>query len=70
MSKRGMKIIMERHEAKSKEVQDKVVEPSKLIAKKDFVISHNDYFRKIKAGDDVSDVPSIYLTNLKTEQVI
>ena len=45
-------------------------EPSTLIAKKDFEIHHNDYHRTIKAGDDLSDVPEIYLQNLKTEEVI
>lgn len=42
----------------------------KLIAKKDFEICHNDYYRKIKVGDDLSDVPKKYLENLKTEKVI
>lgn len=41
-----------------------------MIAKKDFVITHNEYTRKIKAGEDVSDVPSKYHQNLKTEKVI
>jgi hypothetical protein len=45
-------------------------EPSRLVAKKAFVISHNEYFREIKAGDELSDVPEQYLTNLKTEGVI
>lgn len=41
-----------------------------MIAKRDFTISHNEYLRKIKAGEDVSDVPSVYHENLKTENVI
>lgn len=41
-----------------------------MIAKKDFVITHNDYRREIKTGDDLSDVPPIYLENLKTEGVL
>lgn len=55
----------------------KVKEPAKLekkkpqaLAKKDFVISHNGYERVIKKGDDLSDVPAMYLANLKTEGVI
>lgn len=43
---------------------------SKLEAKKDFVICQNDYFRQIKVGDDISDVPECYRQNLKTEGVI
>lgn len=39
-------------------------------AKKDFVICQNDYYKEIKAGDDISDVPEVYHENLKTEQVI
>lgn len=45
-------------------------EKSVLKAKKDFVINHGDYFRKIKKGDDVSDVPKLYHPNLKTEGVL
>lgn len=41
-----------------------------LIAKKDFVISHNEYVKKIKAGDDISDVPVLYHENLRTEGVL
>lgn len=43
---------------------------AKLIAKKDFVINFNDYHREIKIGEDVSDIPKEFLTNLKTEGVI
>lgn len=43
---------------------------SGLTAKRDFVISQNEYFRKIKTGDDLSDVPEMFLQNLKTEKVI
>ncbi|BEV68537.1 hypothetical protein Bb109J_c1957 [Bdellovibrio bacteriovorus] len=42
----------------------------KLVAVKPFIICHNDYFRLIKVGDDLSDVPEKYLQNLKTEKVI
>jgi len=58
------------------EQQDEVVldqeqkEDTKLIAKKDFVISHNGYLKKIKAGEDISDVPSVYHANLKTEGIL
>jgi hypothetical protein len=41
-----------------------------MVAKKDFVICHNDYFRRIQAGEDVSDVPSLFHENLETEGVI
>ena len=41
-----------------------------LIAKKDFVINHNEYHRTIKVGDDLSDVPELYHQNLKTEGVL
>ncbi len=41
-----------------------------LIAKKEFVICQNGYFREIKEGEDISDVPAIYYDNLKTEKVI
>ena len=41
-----------------------------LIAKKDFTICHNDYFKKIKEGDDISEVPKMFHENLKTEKVL
>lgn len=56
-----------KYEAEKRNV-DKFVE--KLIAKKDFEIFHNGYHRKIKAGEDITDVPARYLQNLKTEKVI
>ena len=43
---------------------------SSVRAKKDFVISFNDYHREIKEGDDLSDVPEMFIQNLKTENVI
>lgn len=55
------------YDKKSKEVGEFV---EKMIAKKDFEISHNSYNRKIKAGEDISDVPTLYHQNLKTEKVI
>ena len=65
---------MHKKKKEFKEVDEvKIVEPkqeSKLVALKDFVISHNDYFRKIVKGEDISDVPKIYIENLKTEGVI
>lgn len=58
----------------SHEDVEKAVEPVEMshnmIAKRDFVLSHNDYKREIKAGEDVSDVPVMYHANLKTEKVI
>lgn len=52
-----------------KEIQDRQ-ESGKFTAKRDFVLSHNGYYKEIKAGDDVSDVPPAYHENLKTEKVI
>ncbi len=43
---------------------------SGMVAKKDFELYHNEYHRKIKAGDDISDIPSMYHENLKTEGVL
>ncbi len=43
---------------------------SRLIAKKDFEICHNDVLIKIKAGDDVSQVPEMFHQNLRTEGII
>lgn len=48
----------------------KVPSSGSLIAKKDFLIVHNDYRREIKKGDDLSDVPEIYHPNLRTEEVL
>lgn len=45
-------------------------ESKKLVAKKDFKIVHNEYVRDIKVGDDLSDVPEMYIQNLKSEQII
>ncbi len=50
--------------------ENELPESSKLIAKKDFAINQNDYHKEIKKGDDLSDVPSVYLPNLKTEGVL
>lgn len=41
-----------------------------LIAKKAFTIFQNAYFREIKVGDDLHDVPERFLANLKTEGVL
>lgn len=41
-----------------------------LIAKKAFVICHNEYMRKIEAGEEIGDVPEIFHQNLKTEGVL
>lgn len=54
----------------SKEKKSEKSESKPLIAKRDFVIKHNDYLRRIKAGDDLSDVPALYHANLKTEKVL
>ena len=47
-----------------------VPEASPLIAKRAFVICQNEYFREIKEGDDLSDIPVRYHPNLKTEGVL
>ena len=52
------------------EQQKKSSELPVLIAKKDFEIFQNDYHRKIKAGDDLSDIPEQYRQNLITEGII
>lgn len=52
------------------EMPKKAVKAEKLQAKKAFVICQNDYFRVIKAGDDLSNVPQAFMENLKTEGVI
>lgn len=51
-------------------VPRKEVSRGTLIAKKEFKIVHNDYEREIKIGDDLSDVPELYLENLRTEGII
>ncbi len=59
--------------AKEKETKEKDKTEGKksaLTALKDFRITQNEYDRIIKAGDDLSDVPEVYLANLKTEGVI
>lgn len=43
---------------------------SKLTAKKDFVLCHNDYLLSIQVGDDLSDVPECYHQNLISEGVL
>lgn len=54
----------------SDEVEIESSLPGPLIAKKDFSISHNEYVRHIKLGDDISDVPEQYHQNLRTEGVL
>lgn len=44
--------------------------PGRLLAKKDFVVSQNDFHLEIKEGDNLVDVPERFLENLKTEGVI
>lgn len=55
---------------KSDNWPEKTASKCSLIAKKDFEINHNVYFRKIKKDDDLSDIPEIYHPNLATEGVI
>lgn len=56
--------------SKDKKSSSSNAKDGSLVAKKDFVINHNEYQRKIKEGEDLSDVPEMYHPNLKTEQVI
>ena len=42
----------------------------KLIAKKDFIIVHNEHSFEIKEGDSLDHIPEKFLVNLKTEGVI
>lgn len=44
----------------------------KIIAKKDFVICHNEHHFVINKGDDIIKlgVPKVFHENLKTERVI
>lgn len=55
---------------KEESAEDRPIQKvQKLIAKKDFVIHHNEIHIEIKKGDAVS-VPEKFLPNLKTEGVI
>lgn len=54
----------EKKEAKNKP------EKQVISAKKSFTICQNEFFREIKAGDDLSDIPEVYIENLKTEGVL
>ncbi|MCP3684537.1 MAG: hypothetical protein GY861_17870 [bacterium] len=56
-------------EGKKEKVVGDLPKAKKLIAKKDFVISHNGDRFEIKEGEEVK-VPKKYLQNLKTEGVI
>lgn len=55
--------------SKEKKETQKVI---KKIAKKDFVICHNDYYCRINKGDDLNslNIPEIYNNNLKKEEVL
>lgn len=56
------------------EKAEKKPKKTSMIAKKDFKIFHptkdKHYERVIKAGEDLADVPEIYIENLKTEGVL
>ena len=52
------------------ELQDVQAEQQAMKAKKGFVILHNDFFREIKTGDDLSDLPEKFIQNMKTEGVL
>jgi hypothetical protein len=55
---------------KKKQAASTEKKPEPMIAKKDITICHNDYLRKIQAGEDISDVPPIFHENLRTEGVL
>jgi hypothetical protein len=57
-------------EKKEKKQKKQEQEKAPILARKAFVIRHNEYERVIFPGEDLSDVPEIYLENLKTENVI
>ena len=60
----------ERKKKALKIVSETAYVPTRLIAQKNFTISHNEYVRHIKKGDDLSDVPEKYHANLRTEGVL
>lgn len=57
---------------KKEEPKEEFFKPkvTKLLANKTFKIVHNNYVREIKEGDDLSDIPEMYLENLRTEGII
>ncbi len=68
-----VKHILRKKDNQPKEeiAREEVASPfGKLIAKKDFVIAFNDYYRAIKTGDDLTDVPDSFHPNLITEGII
>jgi len=69
MSKKK-KSILEVDQSAIDSVVSEVYSHAKLIAKKDFVLSHNEFHLEIKVGDDLSQVPEMYHQNLKVEQVL
>lgn len=50
--------------------QREPIRSSKMVAKKDFRISCNQDDITIQEGDDLSDIPKMYIQNLKTEGVL
>jgi len=52
------------------EIKPEVQPKSSMKAKKAFRIVQNEFVRDIKVGDDLSDVPAVYISNLRTEGVI
>ncbi len=55
---------------KEKKVTTKKEKKTKLIAKRDFKIVHNQYVFEIKEGNDIGYIPEMFLANLKVEKVI
>lgn len=51
-------------------IDEHLTKVEKLIAKKDFVIVQNEFHISIKAGQDLKDVPKVYIPNLITEGVL
>lgn len=55
---------------KKKKKKENDSEDHKLIAKKDFHIFCDEMNRKIKKGDDLSDLPNKLLNNMYAEGVL
>jgi hypothetical protein len=62
--------MKEEKKKKTDERDTTKAEKSRLTAKKNFSLHHNEYHNEIKLGDDLSDVPELYLENLRTEGVL
>lgn len=55
---------------KTKKATKKTKESSTLKARKDWHIVHNEHDIVIRKGDDLSEIPEVFLPSLKAEGVI